>query len=365
MKILHTSDWHLGKRLYDKSRLAEQEAVLDEIGEIADREAVDVIVVAGDVFDTYNPSAEAESLFYRAAVKMAAGRKLVAIAGNHDDPDRLQAPLPLAEINGVYMGRDFTGVRGDGVEGGDGWLRFTVRGERLNLALLPYPTETREKERFDSYTELVRDRLDRVTQAAFGDGFNMLVAHLFMTGGENNGTDERTLGAAVLVPPSVIPTCDYCALGHVHKPWAVSKERNIVYSGSVLNYRFGETTGKSVVLVDTADGSVRRVPLSSGYPLEQARASSAAEALGILTAAEGKYIKLIYDGAPLGAEETAALRAIPAFCDIEMIVATEETQVAGRVHLSPQELFEQFYREKKGGDPPREILDLFLSFFEE
>lgn len=364
MKILHTSDWHLGKRLCDKPRLDEQAAVLDEIARIADDECVDVVIVAGDVFDTYNPSAEAESLFYRAAVRLASGRILVAVAGNHDDADRLCAPHPLAAVNRIYLGDDFSAVRENDLTGGKGFLRYEKNGERLNLALLSYPSETRERERFDSYTELVCAQFARAAEG-FGEGFNMAVAHLFMAGGEQNGTDERMLGAAVLVPTDVVPACDYCALGHVHKPTAVSKARNIVYSGSILNYHFDETGHKSVAIIDTADKSWRRVELSAGKPLLKLNASSAAEALAALENAGDAFVRLLYDGAPLTAAETAALRAVPSFCDIQMTAHAESAPVVGRVHLEPAELFRQFYRDKKGGDPPEELAALFLSFFTE
>ena len=90
MKILHTSDWHLGKRLNDRERAGEQVAVMDEIVRVADEEAVDAVIVAGDLFDTFNPPVEAIELLYRTLHRLARGghRLVVAIAGNHDSPDR-------------------------------------------------------------------------------------------------------------------------------------------------------------------------------------------------------------------------------------------------------------------------------------
>ncbi len=98
MKMLHTSDWHLGKRLEDFSRLEEQKAVMQEICEIAEREQVDVVIVAGDLFDTFNPPTEAVDLLYKTLKRLTANgrRPVIAIAGNHDSPDRIEAPDPLA-----------------------------------------------------------------------------------------------------------------------------------------------------------------------------------------------------------------------------------------------------------------------------
>ena len=98
MKILHTADWHLGKRLERFERLPEQEVVLEEICEIADRENVDVVLVAGDLYDSFNPTIEATELFYKILRRLTQDgkRPVVAIAGKHDSPTRIEAPNPLA-----------------------------------------------------------------------------------------------------------------------------------------------------------------------------------------------------------------------------------------------------------------------------
>ena len=90
MRILHTSDWHIGKRLMNRERLAEQEEVLDEIIQICDSERIELVLIAGDIFDTYTPSAEAEELFFRKVKKLAGeSRAVLMISGNHDDGVRL------------------------------------------------------------------------------------------------------------------------------------------------------------------------------------------------------------------------------------------------------------------------------------
>ena len=104
MKILHTSDWHIGKKLINKDRLPEQAEVLDEIIQICEREQIELVLVAGDIFDTYTPSAEAEELFYEKIKKVAGENRVVlAISGNHDDGVRLSAVAPLSEEQGVYI----------------------------------------------------------------------------------------------------------------------------------------------------------------------------------------------------------------------------------------------------------------------
>ena len=103
MKILHTADWHLGRKLEGRSRHLEQVAVLAEIVGIAEQEQVDAVLIAGDIFDTYNPPAESEALFYETMARLADGgrRAVVVLAGNHDSPDRLIASSPYARALGI------------------------------------------------------------------------------------------------------------------------------------------------------------------------------------------------------------------------------------------------------------------------
>ena len=105
MRLLHTSDWHLGKRLDLFSRIEEQRQVLDEISELAELHKVDAVIVSGDLFDSFNPSTEAQELFYAALKQMSCNgaRPVIAIAGNHDSADAIQAPDPLARLHGIVL----------------------------------------------------------------------------------------------------------------------------------------------------------------------------------------------------------------------------------------------------------------------
>ena len=105
MRLLHTSDWHLGKKLDRFDRLDEQKQVMEEICAIADREKVDAVLVAGDLFDVVNPPAEAVDLLYKTLKQLAAEgtRPVIAIAGNHDMPERIEAPDPLARECGIIF----------------------------------------------------------------------------------------------------------------------------------------------------------------------------------------------------------------------------------------------------------------------
>ena len=157
MKILHTSDWHLGKRLNERERMAEQIEVMDEIVRIAGEERVDAVVVAGDLFDTYNPPVEAIELLYRTLYRLAdRGRRLVvAIAGNHDSPDRIDSPDVLAKECGIFfVGNPMTELRTSVIEGevslieaDRGYAAFRLPGYDYSLRIIhtPYTNEQRLK----------------------------------------------------------------------------------------------------------------------------------------------------------------------------------------------------------------------------
>ena len=146
MRILHTSDWHLGKRLDDFSRLDEQREVLNEIIEIANEQDVDAVLIAGDLFDTYNPPTEAVDLFYRSLKRLTnnGSRPVIAIAGNHDSPDRIESPDPLARECGiVFIGYPNTVVPPFELE--SGFKRYAVFEEARCIGVaaaqqIPLPT---------------------------------------------------------------------------------------------------------------------------------------------------------------------------------------------------------------------------------
>ena len=157
MKILHTADWHLGKRLNTISRLEEQREVLEEICEIADREAVDAVIIAGDLFDNFNPSSEATELLYSTLHILSDNgkRAIIAIAGNHDSPERVEVPDALARACGIiFVGypnteiktfRTQAGVEITKTDEGFAELKLPNCSFSLRLILTPYANELRLK----------------------------------------------------------------------------------------------------------------------------------------------------------------------------------------------------------------------------
>lgn len=382
MRILHTSDWHIGKRLSGRDRLDEQRAALDEIAAICDAEKVDLVLVAGDVFDTFLPSAEAEDTFYSAAKKIAGtDRCMLIISGNHDDNIRLTAATALSEELGIYVYGNAGhipklcgGRRVYPVEAGANHIVFRTGEEEVFFNVLPYPNETRLKEDKNP-DEKFLDKMVRWMNAGQAENKKHLpsvfLSHLFIAGGSvSEGEREIDLGGARAVPLSALPPCDYTALGHLHK--RQSFKNNVVYSGSILQYAFDEAgTKKSVVLFDIGKEGVkemRRVELHAGKQLVRLQANGVSDAAELVRKYPDCYIELtIFLKEPLLASQVRELREVnPGIVQFLPQVTQEGEGMKGVSlrQLSDSELFRTFYRKKFAQEPSDDLTELFLSMTE-
>lgn len=380
MNILHTSDWHIGKRLMDRERLPEQIAALDEIVRICDERDVDLVLVAGDVFDTYMPSADAEEVFFR-AVKRIAGEKraVVIVSGNHDDGVRLAASAPLAAEEGIYLfggGCDAVPVGGDravkAVASGEGYVVIAnARGEQVYINALPYPNEARLKEEKtdESYADKLRRWIARGEAGFSGNKPHILLSHLFVAGGKVSESErDIDLGGARAVPVSLFSAFDYVALGHLHKPQKLGE--NVRYSGSLLQYSFDEFEKKQVILLHTQEKSleIEEIPLLSGRKLVRLEEENVERAAALLKQYPGAFIELTLRlSAPLTSQETQLLRAANDGL-VSLIVRTRaesSAPVIKRSSLSSKQLFEEYYRCVYGEDPASDLTQAFLELLEE
>ena len=162
MKFIHTSDWHLGKSLEGHSRLEEQEQFCSDFIDLVRSNDLDMVIIAGDIYDTSNPPAQAEKLFYRTVSELAENGKrcVVIIAGNHDNPERLAAASPLAHEQGIIilgMPDSFIDIhKYDGfdiVHSESGCVELRIKDESVVLATLPYPSEKRLNEVLSNSSE--------------------------------------------------------------------------------------------------------------------------------------------------------------------------------------------------------------------
>lgn len=379
MNILHTSDWHIGKRLMDRERLPEQIAALDEIVRICDERNVELVLVAGDVFDTYMPSADAEEVFFR-AVKRIAGkdRAVVVVSGNHDDGVRLAASAPLAAEEGIYLfggGSDIVPVGGTravrAIASGEGYVVIAnARGEKVYINALPYPNEARLKEEKteEGYTDKLRRWIARGEAGFSGDMPHILLSHLFVAGGKVSESErDIDLGGARAVPVSLFSAFDYVALGHLHKPQKLGG--NVRYSGSLLQYSFDESEKKQVILLRSHKGQleIEEIPLTSGRRLVRLEEENPERAAALMKQYPDAFIELTLRlSAPLTSQDTQFLRAANEGL-VSLIVRTQgesTAEVVSRSTLSPKELFEEYYRSVYGEDPASDLTQAFLELLE-
>ncbi len=398
MRILHTSDWHLGRNLEQISRIDEQREFIDCLCKMVEDQRIDLVLVAGDIFDTYNPSAAAEELFYKAMDKLnGKGRRpVIVIAGNHDNPERLCAASPLAYKDGIillgYPGSDAgqykIGAQGIRlVESGSGWLEIAVPGcEHTAVVItLPYPSESRLEELLSqqadeahlqkAYSEKIGSIFSALSQKFRDDTVNLAVGHLFLKGGKESES-ERTLqvGGALTVDPAVLPAnAHFIGLGHLHRPQEVKSAASpVFYSGSPLAYSFSEADySKAVYIVDAVPGKkadIKPVYLDCGKPLRKWIAKEGVDQ-ALRWCEEGRDPKAWIDleivtERVLPVEEQRRLRALhPGIINIRPKLKQELSSLispGSREGKKIDRLFSDHYRSRIGAEIPEELLKAFL-----
>jgi len=400
MKILHTSDWHLGKHLNNVSRHPEQISVLREICEIADREQVQVIIIAGDLFDTYNPPIESTELFYKTLKRLADNgkRPVIAIAGNHDSPDRIEAPDPLARECGIlFAGYPNSTIAPFELESGlkvtkseEGFISLKLpNGEELRVLLTPYANEFRlktylgaEDSEEELRTVLQNKWTDLANRYCDDKGVNLLLSHLLLMrkGDElpEEPEDEKPIlhvgGAQAIYTENIPPQIQYTALGHLHRKQRV--EKNIIYSGSPLSYSFSEANQKKyVIIADIRPGSqaeIAETELTRGKRLLRKRSDSIDEAVAWLNDNPDTLVELtMATETYLTAEQrkrlTAAHDGIVSL--IPEVKNQDETGTGGSkaidLNKSMEALFSDYFRHAKGQEPNESILNLFKEILSE
>lgn len=416
MKILHTADWHLGKRLETYSRHAEQVEVLAEICDIADREAVDVVIIAGDLFDVFSPSNESTDLFYRTCKQLTNNglRPVIAIAGNHDSPERVETADPLARACGiVFVGfpnsvvEPFslpTGVQLTRSDKGFVEIQLPQFNYPLRLLLTPYANEYRLRQNLgiDNPEESLRQILteqwfalsekymkkssgnnsnasDNTSEAHFTEGVNIGVAHLFVM--QDGGTppeepeEERPIfvGGAGAVFTDCFPlTLQYVALGHLHRQQIIATQPcPIIYCGSPLAYSFAEENQDKYVMIVNLEpqqvADIQRITLTKTKKLLRGRFESIEEAITWmqtypdalidLTIVSDSYMKN-QDTRRLKEAHTGLIRIYP-----ETKSQNERDTEGGQVidiGGNMRDLFADYFKYKnKGQTPNTEIMALF------
>jgi exonuclease SbcD len=264
VKLLHTSDWHAGKVLKGVARLEEQRAVLGGIVDLARREAVDLVVVAGDLYESAVAPPEAQALVWSTLLDLRdSGADVVVIAGNHDNAAQFEALRPLAAAAGItVLGRVRRPDDGGVVE------LTTAAGERVKVATLPFLSQRyviRAAQLMDgnaaqhagNYADRCRLLLEGLCAGFAADTVNLVVAHAMVRGGRLGGgeRDAQTIEDYYLDPTSFPATAHYVALGHLHRTQQLPGAAPIWYSGSPIQIDFGEGgDDKHAVIVEARAG---------------------------------------------------------------------------------------------------------------
>ncbi|RBP37426.1 exonuclease SbcCD subunit D [Garciella nitratireducens] len=397
MRILHTSDWHLGKSLEGFSRLSEQEQFIEELIEIVEREKIDMILVAGDVYDTYNPPAAAEQLFYKSMKELSkqGQRPIVIIPGNHDNAERLIAASPLIYEQGVLLiGTSQKGIpvgKYQGfeiLESGKYYLTLSIKNEQAVVLALPYPTEKTLNEMLTrdadeeimqkSYSERIGRLFQDLSKHYRKDTINLALSHLFMVGGEESGSERQIqLGGSLAVESKCLPKAQYIALGHLHRSQKViGGEKKAYYSGSPIQYSKSEIHySKCVHLVEvepSKEAKVTPMYLRNYKPIEVWRCSCIEDALRRCEKESEKeawiYLEIETDRV-LTADEIKSLKDFRRdIVEIRPLLTTEDFLEKERQDikdLNIMELFFDFYRNKRGVEPDQEMVELFAQIIGE
>ncbi len=360
MKILHTADWHVGKAIQGHSRAQEHEAVLAELADIARVEKVDLVLVAGDLFDTSAPTPEAERIVYRTLLALADVAPVVAIPGNHDSDRRLSALAPLFDLARVTIR---AGVSRDPVE------IHTVSGEKARIACVPWLSQRYivraahlmnedAAENRGLYEERMALVVQELTRSFASDAVNIVMAHLAIAGSALGG-GERTAQTIFdyWVNSTLFPSdAHYVALGHLHKTQPVLGPCPIHYPGSPIQLDFGETDmNRYALLVEATSNTpatAEPVKLTSGRGL-RTLSGKLADLRPLAGSTGDDYLRVIVnEKARVGlGEEVRELfpNAVKVIIQHEA-TGGDGTKQLDRTNLTPHELFVAYLGEKNVED---------------
>jgi len=397
MKILHTADWHLGKKLERYSRLEEQILVMDEICQIAESENVDAVLIAGDIFDTFNPSTEALELFYKTVKRMSrnASVPVIAIAGNHDSPDRIEAPDPLAKENGIFLiGYPNTQLKEIELDSGlriskseIGFVEFELPNSDIPLRILssPYANEQRLRTAFNidkSEVELrilLKDKWKNIaSKYCDNNGINILMSHhFFVKEGEKaveNSDDEKPIlyvgGAHEIFTNSIPENIHYTALGHLHRFQKVEGgNAPVLYSGSPLAYSFAEASQEKYVAIvsfnEKGIAKVNKQILKHGKKLIRRKFDDIDDAVVWLNENQNDLIELTIiadeylssvDRQRLNQAHNGIISIVP---EIKNIGNNNNSESDIDLQQNMNQLFIQYFKSKFGQEPNDSIKSLF------
>lgn len=376
MKLLHIADLHIGKRVNEYNMLEDQQFILSQILNTVEQEKPSGILIAGDVYDKSQPSAEAVELLDEFLTKLIAlGQPVFMISGNHDSPERLGFGSRIMKNNGLHIAGVFDGTMNKEV--------LTDEFGPVNIYLLPFIKPAFVRPYFELNIESFTDAVQAVITAANIDinERNVLVSHQFVTNGAQqpirSESENISVGGLDNVDSSVFDGFDYIALGHLHGPQRIGSEA-IRYAGSPLKYSFSESRqNKSVTILELGAKGNSEIRLISLIPLRDMREIKGPIAELMRAGVEDDAGAQDYIHATITDEEEiydaiGQLRQIyPNIMNIDFEnsrthqLVSSKTAASGDVaQKSPMELFSEFYQNQNNCEMTAEQIQMMQKIFE-
>jgi len=369
MKLIHTSDWHLGMTYRGGDYAEDQRFFIEKICEIARDEQAEGIIIAGDIFDKSIASQEAIQLYDEAMTHICGDLKLKVyiVAGNHDGAERLAQCNSLLRNSGLYIAGSLK-PEPQVVNVGDTdiYLLPWISTDRVKSV---FPAEAEQVTSLEKAYELV---LDKYRESFVAGHKNILVSHSYVVGAETSTSDRSAeVGTATMIGSFVFRDFDYVALGHIHGPQVIGEKGIIRYSGTPMAYSFGkeERQNKGVIVIDTDTMEIKTVPV----PALRKRTTINGNYEEILAAdypgevVDG-YVRLEIMDRYVGLDAIALLRekykglieVSSRSYDNENSRITMTLEELQEIEADPAVLFSRYCQDVMGGDVPERLTDLFL-----
>ncbi len=383
MRFLHTSDWHVGRTIRNRSRLDEHRAVFAEIVALAKREQVDAVLVTGDIFHERRPPLAAEELVAHTLAQLARANIVsVVIPGNHDDAARLRTLKPLGDLLQVHMMTDLSPDLSDLIVP----IPQRTGGEKALVGCLPYlhphrvlttaeGSDKSESERLSTYRSEVQETLralEKAMEKMDSNAVSIVLVHAHIDGTEFGGGEWRS--SVFPIDPGSLPSgVHYVALGHMHQPQKVGgTAAKAYYAGSILQMDFGERgQQKSVYLIEAPPGKpaeVTPIALTQGKALLR-RTGSAEEILSQAEAFTNAWVEIVLKPEGQTSELIEQIRALPGVVSVRFAETQANDSVGEAVHnpnkRPPAELFTDYYQSKRGTEPEPQLVALFERLYQE
>lgn len=394
MRILHTADWHLGKKTDDLDRTEELKSALSQIVSIAREKAVDMVIIAGDIYESYIPSSEAENLFYHTISELSndGNTAVVVVSGNHDDPKRLSNAGVFASKFNIYLVGDINNIAINKtafhdkniypIESGKGYIKFRTKdNEECVVACLPYPSYYRYNEikrEGDNINDKIREWIAPAVSKFSKDTINIFTSHLLTYGSDLTPVESleySTISShGSFVERSTIDVdADYIALGHIHTMIRINKNKHEYYSGAIINNSFSDNndTDKYVLIADLHAGKeavVEPVQLNV-KKLDVFESDSINEIDKFCQVVKDDYVKAVLTNSEgISYERLKELRKRNPNLITFSVINNEyldERPLESKKELSNSELFDKFVKDVTGKESKPEVKELFLQLMGE